>query len=474
MNDVWKKYEKISLFDSSTYNKIYKAKNKEKGNYVVIKEINKKKLKLSEQQLKELIIDKNSIIEIINSKEYFYIIMEFCLINLEEYMKIRNEGLSIDEIKEILIELNKSLKKIKENNIIYKDLKLSNILISLNKINKISIKLCGLNKNINDELLISILKTVSLTMSPEILNDFNINIKSDLWNLGIIIYYILFNEYPYKGKTEIELINDIHSGKKLKKCENNDLNDLINKMLCIDFNKRISWNEYFNHQFFHIRKEKYENKIEKQNSFNIIGNKLIKNVQFNKKENNTLNKTEQLKEFKKNQIQMNQSESINDEKTKKIENIEKKKFDPKQYENQGFSYNEIIELKEVFDIYDTHNSGFIDKNELKESLQKYLKDDKTSQNIFKNLDKHKSKYIFFDDLIKIMKPKDTKNREDLKDLFNSIIENNNDNEIEFKHLQKWAKDINENISDDELNDMINNWGSNGKITFEQFYNIMSK
>ena len=42
MNDVWKRYEKISLFDSSTYNKIYKAKNKEKGNYVVIKEINKK------------------------------------------------------------------------------------------------------------------------------------------------------------------------------------------------------------------------------------------------------------------------------------------------------------------------------------------------------------------------------------------------------------------------------------------------
>ena len=155
--------------------------------------------------------------------------MEFCLINLEEYMKIRNEGLSIDEIKEILIELNKSLKKIKENNIIYKDLKLSNILISLNKINKISIKLCGLNKNINDELFISILKTVSLTMSPEILNDFNINIKSDLWSLGIIIYYMLFKEYPYNGRTEVQLLNDINSGKILKETNDNELNDLLKK-----------------------------------------------------------------------------------------------------------------------------------------------------------------------------------------------------------------------------------------------------
>ena len=43
--------------------------------------------------------------------------MEFCLINLEEYMKIRNKGLSIDEIKEILNELNNSLKNIKENKI---------------------------------------------------------------------------------------------------------------------------------------------------------------------------------------------------------------------------------------------------------------------------------------------------------------------------------------------------------------------
>ena len=59
MNDIWKRYEKISKLDSSIYNTIYKAKNKEKGNYVVIKLINKFKLKLSEHQLNKLIIDKN-------------------------------------------------------------------------------------------------------------------------------------------------------------------------------------------------------------------------------------------------------------------------------------------------------------------------------------------------------------------------------------------------------------------------------
>ena len=66
-----------------------------------------------------------SIIEIINSKDYYYIVMELCLINLEEYMKIRDKGLSIEELREFLIEINKTLKS---KEIIYRDLKLTNII----------------------------------------------------------------------------------------------------------------------------------------------------------------------------------------------------------------------------------------------------------------------------------------------------------------------------------------------------------
>ena len=38
-----------------------------------------------------------SFIETFNTKENFYIVMELCLINLEEYMKIRNDELSIQK-----------------------------------------------------------------------------------------------------------------------------------------------------------------------------------------------------------------------------------------------------------------------------------------------------------------------------------------------------------------------------------------
>ena len=90
------------------------------------------------------------LIDEIETKESYYLILELCYISLEEYLKERKESLSINEIREVLLELNKSLKEMKEKNIIHRDLKPSNILLSLNKsqINKISFKISdfGLSK----------------------------------------------------------------------------------------------------------------------------------------------------------------------------------------------------------------------------------------------------------------------------------------------------------------------------------------
>ena len=112
--DIWDKYQKIKCIGSGTYAEVYQAKNKENGKYVAIKRINKFKMKNvekynSEIEKMELLKNESSIslIETFNSRYNFYIIMELCLLNLEEYMKIRNEGISIEELKDILIELNK-------------------------------------------------------------------------------------------------------------------------------------------------------------------------------------------------------------------------------------------------------------------------------------------------------------------------------------------------------------------------------
>ncbi len=63
---------------------------------------------------------------------------------------------------------------------------------------------------------------------------------------------MLVKEYPYKGKTQVNIYNQIISKKKLKEINNKKLNDLIKKMLIININERISWEKYFEHPFFKI------------------------------------------------------------------------------------------------------------------------------------------------------------------------------------------------------------------------------
>ncbi len=255
--EIWLKYTKEKIISIGKFSLLYKAKDI-KGNNIVIKEINKEKFKEitnlnfnDEEILNKLKLENDdSLIEIINTENYFYIISCFYLCNLEKYLKVRKDNLSIEEIRKILIELNKDLKRISEKNIIFTDLKPENILINLEKINKITIKLSNYDssKFINNNQISKLnVDLNTLTVAPEIINSNKSYSKSDIWSLGIIIYYMLFKEYPFN-------INEIKKGdfdkKNLKLIEDNILNDLIEKMLKINLNERLDWNDYFNHSFF--------------------------------------------------------------------------------------------------------------------------------------------------------------------------------------------------------------------------------
>ena len=256
MDDIWGKYFKIETINSNAISDIYKGKNRTTKEYVSIKEIKKIKVNDSDKLIKneiEIIKQLNSEntllpIETIESLDSYFIVSEIYNMTLEEYIKKRKEPLSLDEIKEILFELNKLFKSMNEKNIIHGNLNLSNILITINKskLGKLNFKIAnfGLNElkehnfNINPE-----------TISPEVLKRENISLKSDIWSLGIIIYYLLFKEYPFNG-SEYNIINQIESNKELKSIYYKELDDLIKKILKKDINERISWDNYFQHSFF--------------------------------------------------------------------------------------------------------------------------------------------------------------------------------------------------------------------------------
>ncbi len=156
-------------------------------------------------------------------------------------------------------------------------------------------------------------------------------------------------------------------------------------------------------------------------------------------------------------------------------------WNPKKYEKNGLTEDEVLEIKEAFDLFDSDHSGEIDTDELKQALKNLGIDAKnqTLSNMMTDLDKDSSGKIDFDEFINMMTAKmsDRDTREDLQKVFRLFLgEDDKSDKIELKHLKRVAKELNENMSDEELNEMIKraDTDSDGKVNFEEFYSIMTK
>ena len=155
-------------------------------------------------------------------------------------------------------------------------------------------------------------------------------------------------------------------------------------------------------------------------------------------------------------------------------------FNPKNYEKNGLTEDEVIEIKEAFDLFDSDHSGTIDTEELKQALSNLGIDAKnqTLQNMMNDIDKNQSGTIDFNEFIELMTAKfsDKDTPEDLRKVFDLFIGDDTADKIEFKHLKRVAKELGENISDEELNEMIvrADTDRDGKVSFEEFFATMTK
>ena len=180
-----------------------------------------------------------------NDNEYYYLIMEKCDEDLNDFLEKNNGSLSELMIKNILIQLNEVFKTMESNNIIHRDLKPENILIKYNSSNQndFTIKLAdyGLSREYNNKYF-STHKGTHGYAAPEMYGDLNYDpSKCDLWAIGVIIYKLKYNQIPL-----VEFYRNIIP----KKFDNDFLDDLVRKLIIVEQNKRINWKDYFNHPFF--------------------------------------------------------------------------------------------------------------------------------------------------------------------------------------------------------------------------------
>ena len=145
----------------------------------------------------------------------------------------------------------------------------------------------------------------------------------------------------------------------------------------------------------------------------------------------------------------------------------------------GLTSSEIEEIREAFNLFDTDGSGTIDPKELKEAM-KTLGFEAKNQSIYQmisDIDKDGSGSIDFEEFLDMMTAKisDTDSKEDIRKVFN-LFDDDNTGKISLKNLKRVAKELGENMTDDELVEMIQraDKDKDGEINFEEFYDIMTK
>ena len=155
-------------------------------------------------------------------------------------------------------------------------------------------------------------------------------------------------------------------------------------------------------------------------------------------------------------------------------------FDPRDYEKNGLTEDEVMEIKEAFDLFDTDKSGQIDTEELRQALNSLGIDtnNQTLKSMIADIDKNGNSKIDFDEFIGMMTAKmsDTDSREDLMKVYELFLGDDGDEMIDIRTLKRVAKELNENVKDDELNEMIvrADLDKDGKVSFEEFYTIITK
>ena len=271
-------YETMERIGRGPFGYVYKVKDKKTNEFKAIKIIeidnydgigNDKEIECIMNEIKNMKkcseYNKFSVkfYEYFKNKTEFIIVMELCDDNLGNILRKRKKGFSSKEIQKMMIELNETFKIMVNNKIVHRDIKLENILIKYvdNEPNNFICKLAGygISEDItNSGFCIDHVGT-GLIMAPEILEGKEkYDNKCDLWSIGVLIYQLYFNEFPYKASTEVAILNNIKKlGQKvIKNTDNEDLDNLIRGLLVYDTDKRLSWDKYFEHPFFCLEQKR--------------------------------------------------------------------------------------------------------------------------------------------------------------------------------------------------------------------------
>lgn len=137
------------------------------------------------------------------------------------------------------------------------------------------------------------------------------------------------------------------------------------------------------------------------------------------------------------------------------------------------------EVREAFDLFDADGSGTIDVKELKVAMRALGFEPRKEEmkKMISEVDKEGTGKISFNDFLAVMTQKmaekDTK--EEILKAFR-LFDDDETGKISFKNLKRVANELGENLTDEELQEMIDeaDRDGDGEVNEEEFLRIMKK
>ncbi|EOD09660.1 Centrin, partial [Emiliania huxleyi CCMP1516] len=138
---------------------------------------------------------------------------------------------------------------------------------------------------------------------------------------------------------------------------------------------------------------------------------------------------------------------------------------------------QMQELREAFDLFDTDGSGMIETKELQVALRALGFDSKKDKvrKMIADIDLDGSGTIDFNEFVEMMTGKmgDRDSPEELSRVF-KLFDDDETGKITFHNLKRVARELGENMTDDELREMINRADVDGDgEDREEFVRIMT-
>ena len=159
--------------------------------------------------------------------------------------------------------------------------------------------------------------------------------------------------------------------------------------------------------------------------------------------------------------------------------MKRSSFKARDHVRPGISEEEVIEIKEAFDVLDTEGKGFVRTKDLGEAIMSLGHEGKnhTVYRMISNLETDGHQRLDFEEFLGLMTAKfnEKDSKEDLKKIFR-LFDDDNNGYITLENLKRICKETGEEIGETELAEMIERADSDGdgRVHFEDFYSIMTK